>query len=170
MVTKKVLKTIFQLRRATEAEWNEVNPILALGEPGYAYDIQKLKIGNGKKPWLELEYVNSNDFTEIIHRIENLHVSDLVDGDNYPTKEYLSDEYTSTTELERDYATKDYVDVNGGKIDSISVNGVPQIIDANKNVNIVGLNYRAGNGIAINEGVISLDQLTFDCGTSTRLV
>ena len=170
MVTKRILNTIFQLRRATEAEWNEVNPILALGEPGYAYDIQKLKIGNGKKPWLELEYVNSNDFTEIIHRIENLHVSDLVDSDNYPTKDYLSDEYTSTTELERDYATKDYVDANGGKINSISVNGIPQIIDANKNVDIVGLNYRAGNGIVIDEGVISLDYLTFDCGTSTRLV
>lgn len=34
------------------------------------------------------------------------------------------------------FATQDYVDQNGGKIDSISVNGTPQTIDANKNVNI----------------------------------
>ena len=34
------------------------------------------------------------------------------------------------------YATKKYVEDNGGKIDSISVNGVPQAIGANKNVDI----------------------------------
>lgn len=34
------------------------------------------------------------------------------------------------------FATEDYVDQNGGKIDSISVNNTPQTIDANKNVNI----------------------------------
>lgn len=34
------------------------------------------------------------------------------------------------------YATRVYVDENGGKIDSISVNNVTQTIDANKNVNI----------------------------------
>jgi hypothetical protein len=39
MVTKKILRTVFKLRRATEQEWEEVNPILDLGEPGYAYDI-----------------------------------------------------------------------------------------------------------------------------------
>lgn len=32
------------------------------------------------------------------------------------------------------YATEDYVDQNGGKIDSISIDGVTQTIDANKNV------------------------------------
>ena len=39
-----------------------------------------------------------------------------------------------------DLATKDYVNANGGKIDSISVNGVTQIIDENKNVNITIVN------------------------------
>lgn len=38
-------------------------------------------------------------------------------------------------------AVKDYVDDNGGKIDSISVNNVAQTIDANKNVNINLSNY-----------------------------
>lgn len=34
------------------------------------------------------------------------------------------------------YVTEDYVEQNSGKIDSISVNGVAQTIDANKNVDI----------------------------------
>jgi len=34
------------------------------------------------------------------------------------------------------FATESYVDINGGKIDSISVNNVAQTIDANKNVDI----------------------------------
>ena len=49
---------------------------------------------------------------------------------------------TSTSELTNDgdgispFATEDYVDTNGGKIDSISVNGVEQTIDEDKNVDI----------------------------------
>ena len=49
---------------------------------------------------------------------------------------------TKLSEFENDgdgdspFATEDYVSQNGGKIDSISVNGVPQEIDENKNVNI----------------------------------
>jgi hypothetical protein len=31
----KVIKTTFKLKRATEAQWLEVNPILALAEPGF---------------------------------------------------------------------------------------------------------------------------------------
>ena len=38
--------------------------------------------------------------------------------------------------LAADYATKEYVDVNGGKIDTISVNGTKQAIDADKNVEL----------------------------------
>lgn len=47
------------------------------------------------------------------------------------------DDFVSTEELEKkDYATKSYVGENGGKIDSISVNGKPQQIDENKNLDI----------------------------------
>ena len=106
MVTKRILKTIFQLRRATEAEWNEVNPILALGEPGYAYDIQKLKIGNGKKPWLELEYLGAS-LAEIRELVSSMSVEDLADGADYAKKEYVDQKFenliidcgTSTTVL-----------------------------------------------------------------------
>ena len=147
MVTKKILRTVFKLRRATEQEWEEVNPILDLGEPGYAYDIQRLKIGNGVNHWYDLRYIDMS-YSEVLDLVKTLSVEDLADGE--------------------DYATKEYVEENGGKINSISVNGTPQLIDENKNVDLSIPTYTAGNGIAINNYQISIeDNLIIDCGTST---
>lgn len=53
-VQQKILKTIFQVRRATAAEWEEQNPILRCGEPGYAYDTWTLKVGDGVTAWNDL--------------------------------------------------------------------------------------------------------------------
>lgn len=47
-----------------------------------------------------------------------------------------------------DFATEDYVDQNGGKIDSISVNNVPQTIDANKNVNLDLSGYQTASDVS----------------------
>ena len=146
MVTKKILRTVFKLRRATEEEWERVNPILDLGEPGYAYNIQRLKIGNGADHWHDLRYIDMS-YSELVDLIKTFKVEDLADGE--------------------DYATKEYVEEYGGKIDSISVNGTPQPIDQNKNVDITIPEYIAGNGIVINNYQISLDDLIIDCGTST---
>lgn len=146
MVTKKILRTVFKLRRATEQEWEQVNPILDLGEPGYAYDIQRLKIGNGIDHWHDLRYIDIST-SEVLDLVKTLSVEDLADG--------------------ADYATKEYVEENGGKINSISANGIPQVIDENKNVDLTIPNYTAGNGITINNNVIALDNLIIDCGTST---
>ena len=106
MVTKKIYKTIFKLRRATEAEWEEKNPILALGEPGFAYDVYGLKIGNGETPWLELEYIGITS-EEIKEIISTMQVEDLADGADYAKKEYVDQKFenliidcgTSTTVL-----------------------------------------------------------------------
>lgn len=52
---------------------------------------------------------------------------------------------TKTSGFENDgdgtspYATEDFVETNGGKIDSISIDGVNQTIDENKNVDLKGL-------------------------------
>lgn len=64
MATTKHLKAIIRLRRATENEWIEKNPILRLGEPAFSIDINKLKIGDGIHHWSQLEYLNAfdNDF------------------------------------------------------------------------------------------------------------
>lgn len=147
-IKKKHVKAVIQLRRANEAEWIAHDPILRDGEPALSKDVYKLKIGDGERHWSEIDYLNESEFESIRELIENLRVEDLVDGE--------------------DYATKEYVDENGGKINSITVNGVVQPIDENKNVNITGLTYTAGNGIVISQdSEISLDDLILDCGTST---
>lgn len=49
---------VLQLKRATAERWQEVNPVLAVGEPGFEYTTNKLKIGDGVLPWNELPYLN----------------------------------------------------------------------------------------------------------------
>jgi hypothetical protein len=51
---------ILQLKRGTAERWYTVNPILAIGEPGFVYDDNKLKIGDGVTPWNELPYIGSS--------------------------------------------------------------------------------------------------------------
>jgi hypothetical protein len=53
-----VITTTFQLKRGTAARWAEVNPILAQGEPGFVYDENRLKIGDGVTPWNNLPYLD----------------------------------------------------------------------------------------------------------------
>lgn len=68
----KIITTTFQLRRGTAAQWEAKDPVLALGEPGFEADNNKLKIGDGTKKWTELDYIaggggggtgNYNDLT-----------------------------------------------------------------------------------------------------------
>lgn len=56
--------SIFQFKRGTEARWEEVNPILRQGEPGFVYNKNKLKIGDGVTPWKDLPYIEGK--TEIV--------------------------------------------------------------------------------------------------------
>ena len=53
-----VIKTTFRLKRATEARWAELNPVLDPGEPGFVYDRNRLKIGDGITPWNDLPYID----------------------------------------------------------------------------------------------------------------
>lgn len=54
-----------KLKRATAARWAELGDqyVLALGEPGFAYDIQKMKIGDGKTVFNKLPWVGEGDAT-----------------------------------------------------------------------------------------------------------
>ena len=49
------VKTTFQLRRDTKENWENYNPILGFGEPGYEIDTKVLKIGDGITSWKDLE-------------------------------------------------------------------------------------------------------------------
>lgn len=46
--------TNIKIRRGSEQEWNFLNPILDVGEPGYDTTNNILKIGDGFKNWKEL--------------------------------------------------------------------------------------------------------------------
>jgi hypothetical protein len=52
-----VVNTTFRLKRGTAARWAEVNPVLDQGEPGFVYDQNKLKIGDGVTAWNDLPYI-----------------------------------------------------------------------------------------------------------------
>ena len=52
------LNTTFKIKRGTAARWAEVNPILEQGEPGFVYDENRLKVGDGKTPWNDLPYID----------------------------------------------------------------------------------------------------------------
>lgn len=54
----------FKFKRGTAARWAELNPILQQGEPGFVYDSNKLKIGDGVTPWNELPYIEGKTEVE----------------------------------------------------------------------------------------------------------
>ena len=54
------MTTKIQLRRDTANNWTSVNPILDIGEQGYEFDTNKMKIGNGTSPWNDLQYFELN--------------------------------------------------------------------------------------------------------------
>ena len=59
-IRRRRVKAVIQLRRATEKEWIELNPILRVGEPALSTDVYKLKIGDGKRHWKQIPYLTSS--------------------------------------------------------------------------------------------------------------
>lgn len=51
-------KIRFQLRRATETQWNSNKPLLLEGEPAISMDTNQIKIGDGVRTWDQLPYIN----------------------------------------------------------------------------------------------------------------
>ena len=86
MATKiRHVKAIIQLRRGPESDWERVDPTLMIGEAAYSTDVNKLKIGDGAKPWTQLEYLNMTE-SEIREILET-----------YATKEYVDEKTTNVT-------------------------------------------------------------------------
>ena len=56
MATGRTDITDIVLKRGTAARWSAVNPVLKQGEPGFEYDTNKLKIGDGSTAWNLLPY------------------------------------------------------------------------------------------------------------------
>ena len=59
MAEQKRIKAVIQFRRGLAGDWVKVNPVLREGEPGFELDEGGLKIGDGIRPWNELEYITA---------------------------------------------------------------------------------------------------------------
>ena len=57
---------MIQFMRGSAAIFEERNPILAAGQPGYEKDTGKLKNGDGTSPWMRLNYVAVGDLESIV--------------------------------------------------------------------------------------------------------
>ena len=51
-----------QFKRGPLGRWSEQDPVLAVGEPGYVTDNGRIKIGDGKTPWNDLKYTDSDSY------------------------------------------------------------------------------------------------------------
>lgn len=58
---KRHVKAIIQFRRGTEAEWVTKDPILREGEPALSIDKDKVKVGDGKRHWSQIPYLNKDE-------------------------------------------------------------------------------------------------------------
>lgn len=54
-----MLKARIQLKKDTSEAWRINNPVLLDGEAGYESDTNLMKVGDGIRRWLELDYTNS---------------------------------------------------------------------------------------------------------------
>lgn len=82
----KIIRTTFQLRRGLAADWRNLNPILAPGEPGFELDTNKLKIGNGVDHFNSLPYISGGGAATIkgsVPTVADLPASGNTDGDMY---------------------------------------------------------------------------------------
>ena len=50
------MASLIKLRRDTAANWTQVNPTLASGEPGLETDTRRVKYGDGSTTWTNLNY------------------------------------------------------------------------------------------------------------------
>ena len=89
------VKAVIQLRRATEQEWIDLNPVLRVGEPALSTDVYKLKIGDGTRHWREIPYLtNSGGGTDYIAGN-----GIVIEGNEIRLDELVLDCGTSTTNV-----------------------------------------------------------------------
>ena len=122
-----VIKTTFQVKRGTAARWEELNPILNPGEPGFEMDTFKLKIGNGSTPWKELPYINDVDISKYIT------IEDIINGDvilPVATKTIRGAVLSSTAKNEISVDPTDgSMEVNSLSIDRLDTEGINVILN-----------------------------------------
>lgn len=66
----KVIKTTFKIRRGESEVWENNNPLLVEGEPGYELDEHKLKVGDNSNRWKDLPYIGEHNIVNCSVRAE----------------------------------------------------------------------------------------------------
>lgn len=64
--------TMTGFRSQKESEWLAQNPILSAGEPGFAIDVYRLKIGDGVTPWKDLPWLTSGGGSSGVHNASSM--------------------------------------------------------------------------------------------------
>ena len=106
--------TRIKFRRDTSDNWNNVNPVLAAGEPGYEIDTHRLKVGDGSTDWQNLPYISTTTST-----LSNL--SDVDDSLATGNDAYVLSYDTQTNQ----WIAKDVYSIYPSEIDGGNYNQVP---------------------------------------------
>ncbi len=54
-----------QFKRGVASRWQELNPVLEAGQPGFVIDENRLKIGDGTTAWKDLPYVGEGNVVNV---------------------------------------------------------------------------------------------------------
>ena len=117
-IKRRHVKAIIQLRRAKEQDWIDYNPVLRVGEPALSTDVYKLKIGDGKRHWLEIPYLHEDEqgvsFVDGFDGVEGDSKTLYVDKESgsvyiYQDGEFVELESTSISELETRVSTNEEI-------------------------------------------------------------
>jgi hypothetical protein len=132
-------RTVIKLRRDESDNWQSVNPVLSLGEPGFETDTKRLKIGDGSSVWNDLDYVAGSGgvgAAVIEEDIEDTVAALMISG------------------------TGVVLSYNDGA-DSLTVNSIPYIAGTGISISSYTINntYTAGEGISITDNTISVSSL-----------
>lgn len=131
-------RTVIKLRRDESSNWQSVNPVLSLGEPGFETDTKRLKIGDGSSVWNDLDYVvgSGGGAAVIAEDIQDTVAALMVSG------------------------TGIVLSYNDGA-DSLTVNSMPYVAGTGISISSYTINsaYTAGAGISIADNAISVSSL-----------
>lgn len=54
-----------QLRRGTQQEWEDINPVLFIGELGIDISNKRVKAGDGFSNWTQLPYIDQSGLNDL---------------------------------------------------------------------------------------------------------
>jgi len=95
--------TTIQLKRDTSIAWEVYNPVLKVGEPGYATDTKVLKIGDGVTAWNDLEPYGISEDIYNNPKLTSLAKSYLEDDANWENGSYIGAQLEDIAQGTRHY-------------------------------------------------------------------